>query len=317
MKIVRAGSSRGFTSAEMLVATAIAAVVVGAAALGYSALAGSMRNYTQVATVNIGSTAMNAFYGQNTNTISAYIAPNFGSLARAEALREEFVADTMQSVAVYCLYRSSGTFNGVHPTTIPSPAYGTAMDTPEGFRLYLNSAVAGASSVFNISYRNTYPSPNYSIYFLGYSSNSTTIPVVAVYDVDFVAATDTSTGAAVGTYASVKRYLNGSLSGDYDVVYRTGDNTDQFQPPVVAFERRARLAVTEGATSIDRFKVAAEQPFYFIFWPDPARDQLKLPLPNTATSLNASFSNTDPRQAYNHLAGRTSFMFTVPMFPSS
>lgn len=301
----------------MLVATAIAAVVTGTAALCFAGLTRSTRHYTSVATVTIGSTAANTFYGLSGSTVTSYMAPNFGCVARAEALREILVSDTVQSVAVYCLYRPAGNFNSVHPTSMPAPAFGTAMDTPEGFRAFLNANVPGASSIFTASYRNTYASPNYSIFCLGYSTSATIIPVIAVYDVDFIPATDPNGGATIGTYASVKRYLNSNITSYYDVIYPTGDATDQFQPPVVAFERSSRLIITEGATGIDRFKIAANLPFYFIFWPDPSRDSLKLQYPNTASSLNAGFANTDPRQAYNHMAGRTAFMFTIPMFPAN
>uniref|UniRef100_UPI00329A0C51 hypothetical protein n=1 Tax=Salmonella enterica TaxID=28901 RepID=UPI00329A0C51 len=67
------------------------------------------------------------------------------------------------------------------------------------------------------------------------------------------------------------------------------------------------LALRESAT-IDRFKRAAERPFYFIWWPDPSARHLG--------AIANTFSSTDPRQAYNHMAGRTAFMFVVPMFPA-
>ena len=31
---------------------------------------------------------------------------------------------------------------------------------------------------------------------------------------------------------------------------------------------------------------------------------------------NTAYPPTDPRNGYNHMAGRTSFMFCVPVFPS-
>jgi len=308
----------GFTAAEMLVTTAIAGVVIGAAALGYSAIAHAQRNYATTATIYLGSAAIQNFYGLvNATTINTYVAPNYGSVARAEALREQFIEDSVQSIAVYCMYRNASSNNTVHPTSIPSPASGTPMDTSEGFRAYLGANVSGASGIFNIAARN-YGSTNcYSIYCLGYSANVTTIPVLAVYDVDVIPAYDSvNTSTQVGHYASVKRYVAGTLSGYYDVFYPTGDSTDQFYPGVVAFERRSRLAVAEGP-SIDPFKIAAEKPFYFIWWPDPSRDNIKLPLPNTTTALNPDFASTDPRKTYNHMAGRTSYMFTIPVFPSS
>jgi hypothetical protein len=315
-----APSSRcgGFTAAEMLVASMVAAVMLGAAALAYSTFVRSQQRFSDVANVRLPTNAKSNFYGQSGTDIVTYMAPNFGSLARAEALRERFITDTSQSVAVYCLYRANNVYNSVRPASLPSPAPGTPMDTPEAFRVYLGSVISGASSVFT-SYRNTGTTPNYSVYVLGFSQNAATIPVTAVYDIDFVQARNpSSTSMILGTYASVRRYVNGALTGYYDVVFRTSGQTESFVPPVVAFERRSRLALVEGATTIDRFKAAAGQPFYFIFWPDPAMDSLAVP-PNglSGSTLNPGYSTSDPRRLYNHMAGRTSFMFTTPMFPSA
>jgi hypothetical protein len=309
----------GFTAAELLVATAIGAVILGAAALTYSTVTRGQRQFTQTASVSLPDGALSNFYGGSGTNVFAYIAPNLGSVARAESMRERFLADIAQAVAVYCLYRADNVFNTFRPATIPSPAYGVALDTPEAFRAWLATEVPASAPIFT-SYRNTGVTPNISIFVLGYSGTATTIPVLAVYDMDLVQATNPNgTGAVIGTHASVRRYVSGALTAYYDVVYpvATGQR-ESWSPPVVAFERRSRLAVTEGATTIDRFKVAAEQPFYFIFWPDPAEDTLALPRDaEPFGELNGTYATTDPRRAYNHMAGRTSFMFTVPMFPSS
>ena len=323
----------GFTAAEMLVTTAIAAVVLGAAALAFSTVARGQRQFTQTATVRLPSGVLTNFYGGSGTTTAAYIAPNFGSVARAESLREIFLADCSQSVAVYCLSRAGGTWNTYRPTSIPAPDNGVVLDTPEAFRSWLATAVVSTASLYR-SYRNVEAqptslstTPGFTIFILGYSANATTIPVLAVYDLDLVQATDVnSTGTVIGTYAAVRRYVSGTLTAYYDVVYPTATvvagQAESWTPSIVAFERRSRLAVAEGATTHDRFKVAAEQPFYFIFWPDPARDSLAVPinaytLNGGAYVLNFDYTTADPRRTYNHMAGRTSFMFTIPMFPSS
>ncbi|HSJ04652.1 MAG: type II secretion system protein J [Verrucomicrobium sp.] len=308
----------GFTAAEMLVATMVGAVVIGAAALAYATFVNAQQRFSDVATVRLTSTAKSNFYGISGSDITTYVAPNYGSLARAEALRERFITDTTQSVAVYCLYRANAVYNTIRPASIASPPAGTRMDTPELFRTYLSTAVTASATVFT-SYRNVGTTPNYTVFILGFSQNATTIPVIAVYDVDFVEAKNPSaTSVILGTYASVRRYVSGTLTGYYDVIYRASGQTESFVPPVVAFERRSLKALVEGNTTIDRFKVAAEQPFYFIFWPDPAVDSLALPSnASTSGTLNGSYGTTDVRRAYNHMAGRTSFMFTLPMFPST
>lgn len=316
--------SQGFTAAEMLVATSIVAMVIGAAALAFHTMARGQRQNTESVYVQLPSgTVGNFFYDFTTDNISTYVAPNYGSVARAESLREKFIADCASAVGVYCLYRPSGTYNYIRQATLPTPTSGTQMDTPEAFRQYLIANVSTAAASFPTAYRNYLSSPNYSVFVLGYSSTATTIPIIAVYDVDFVQAKDAPNGSRVlGTYAAVRRYVNLNLTDYYDCLYLTGDATDSFSPPVVAFERSNRLAVTETTVTAaqpippDYFKVAAEQPFYFIWWPDPSRNSLKLPLPNTASSLNATFAATDPRKAYNHMAGRSAYMFTIPMFPS-
>lgn len=317
----------GFTVTELVVATAIAGVVVGSAALAYSTLTRNQRQFTNLATVRLPSSSMrsNFYPGQSSsNNINVPVAPNFGSLARAEVMREKFMTDVTQSIAVFCLLRNANVLNTVRPVTIPSPTDGSKLDTPEAFRLYLNAKISGASSIFTRGYRNyddptqTSPAPNLTIFILGYSANAASIPVLATYDLDMVQATDpNATSTQIGTYAAVRRYVGSSLTAYYDIFYRKTE-TDNFAPTVVAFERRSRLAVAEGSTTIDRFKKAAEQPFYFLFWPDPTQESLALP-DNAKPSgvLNGSYSTTDPRRGYNHMGGRTSFMFTVPLFPSS
>lgn len=319
----------GFTAAEMVVATAIVAVVIGSAALAYGTLTRNQRQFTSVTTIRLPSSSMrsNFYPGQSSSTsVTTFVAPNFGSLARAEIMREKFMADVTQSIAVFCLYRNNNVLNTIRPLTIPAPTDGVTLDTPEAFRQFLISKVSGASGVFTQSYRNFGTTANFSIFILGYSANASTIPVLAIYDLDMVQATDPNAPSTViGTYAALRRYVGSSLTAYYDVFYRKpvteGPFTameESFVPPVVAFERRSRLAVSEGSTTIDRFKKAAEQPFYFIFWPDPTQDSLALPLnAKPSGTLNGTYSSTDPRRAYNHMGGRTSFMFTVPMFPSS
>jgi hypothetical protein len=308
----------------LIVATAIAGVVVGSAALAYGTLTRNQRQFTNVATIRLPSSSMrsNFYPGQSSsNNINVPVAPNFGSLARAGVVREKFMADVTQSIAVFCLLRNANVLNTVRPVTIPTPTDGTRLDTPEAFRLYLHARVSGASSVFTRGYRNydeLLTAPNLTIFILGYSASAATIPVLAIYDLDMVQATNpNATSTQIGTYAAVRRYVGSSLTAYYDVFYPKSE-TDNFAPMVVAFERRSRLAVAEGSTTIDRFKRAAEQPFYFLFWPDPSRDSLALPEDARPSGvLNGSYSTTDPRRGYNHMGGRTSFMFTVPMFPSS
>jgi len=318
----------GFSAAEMLIVTAIAAMMIGGAVAAYGTLVRGQRQYTATATVKLpnsasGVNASTIFYSVSGTNITTFMAPNYGSLARAEALREKFLIDTSKAVAVFCLARTSGVYNTLRPLTIPSPT--TPLDTPEAFRTHLNANVTGASAIFTLNQRPSTASPglsapatnSFTIFVLGYSSVAATIPVSAIYDLDIIPCTNTN-NTSIGSYASLRRYVGTTLTGYYDAVYPTVDaNNDSFYPTIVTFERTSRLAIAEGSTGIDRFKVAPDKPFYFIFWPDPSVDSLKLPTGNTLTSLNASLGTTEARRAYNHMAGRTAFWFTIPMFPSS
>jgi hypothetical protein len=301
----------------MLVATMIAAVVTGMAAVAAYAITKAQGQYDSLATVTVPTGALSNFYGTTGTTVTTWVTPNFSCVAEAELLRERFLEDVAQAVAVYPLSRASGTFNTVRPYDMNAPPSGTVIDTPDAFRTYLLTLYTSAS-IFT-SYRN-YPATqnSFSIYILGYSANNTTIPVTAIYDLDIVPAQTFGTSTTMGYYVSVRRYVGDEVTNYYDCVFPlAGDGTDSWYPPIVSFERQSRKGIVEGSTTIDRFKIAEEKPFYFIFWPDPSRTSLRLPSGNTLSSLNPSFATTDPRAAYNHMAGRTAYMFAIPAFPSS
>lgn len=309
----------GFTAAEMLVASAIAGVVAGTAALTLHTVTLAQRQYNQIATFTLPNGALANFYpGQTGNSVNCVVAPCFSAVAQAESVREKFVLDTSQAVGVYCLARNSGNYNTIRPTGITAPPAGTNLDTPDAFRTYLGTLYSAAPTTF-VSYRN-FPAtaPCLSIYVLGYSNNATSIPVIAVYDLDVVSAKQPISSAVVGNYVAVRRYVNGALTAYYDCCFKlSGDGTDSWYPAVISFERQSRKAVAEGSSSIDRFKIAEEKPFCLVFWPDPSRSSLKLPNGNTTSSYNTGFPSTDPRKAYNHMGGRSAFMFVVPLFPSA
>lgn len=306
--------NRGFTAAEMLVATMVAAVVTGMAALVIYAVSNAQHQYDSIATVTLPSGALNNFYVTSGNDVTTFVAPNFSAVAQAENMRARFLADVAQAVAVFPLSRASGSWNTVRPYDLTAPAAGVVLDTPDAFRSYLLSLYAEAS-LFT-SYRNVPTTQNsFSVYILGYSADSLTIPVTAIYDLDVVTAS--TGGTTFGYYVSLRRYVGATLTNYYDCVYPlSGDGTDSWYPPIVSFERQSRKGIVEGST-IDQYKVAEEKPFFLMFWPDPARNNLRLPSGNTTASLNPGLSSTDPRKTYNHMGGRTSFMFAVPMFPSS
>ena len=151
-----------------------------------------------------------------------------------------------------------------------------------------------------------------TIFILEPSASSDSLAVRAVYEIDLISATT----AVSGTYASVRRYGPDGNGGDtlvlssyyYDVFFPSTSATIAFNPLFVAFERQARNTTVEG-DSIDRLKVAAGRPFYFIWWPDPSMPGLK------ARSW-VTYGSTDPRASYPAMGGRTAYFFVVPMMPA-
>ncbi|MDP1591434.1 MAG: hypothetical protein Q8M07_27005 [Prosthecobacter sp.] len=317
----------GFTSVELLLVLALSAVVLGGAVVIYGTLVRSQPSASSIVTVPLGLQRMQNFYGSTASTSNVAMAPQYGALSLAEELREQFVTDTLSATAVFCLPRDG--MNTWRPSLIPhNPALHDELDTPQKFRAHIIANASVPATLYR-DYRNPLndasPVPqNASIFVLGYSKWPGHLKVNVIYDIDlvrFTAATEPN-----GFHASVKRYADAvstltpstlSYTGGYDVFYppsapnptsSTQWSTDGFAPLFITFERAARLALRETPVTIERFKRAAERPFYFIWWPDPAARHLG-PVANT-------FASSDPRQAYNQMAGRSSFMFTTPMFPA-
>ncbi len=305
----RAVRQRAFTLTEIIVAVSIAALIFSAASLLFQSIGANSKRLSTIVTFPIGTVAANNFFGLAVSEISVYSAPNYGRAAFAEEMREIFWDDVGAATAVHCLARNS--LNTVRPATIPFPASPNPeiLDTAEAFRQHLVAEFPSASTIF-LPYRNVPISSNGSVFVTGPSASATGIDMIAIYEIDFL-----TSGNPAGTYAAVRRYVDGALTNYYDAFYPQGTGT-LFQPLYVAFERRTRLAFSEGPGSHttpedwpDRFKVARERPFYMMWWPDPA--EILLESQNTWTG-----ASSDPRSEYGHMAGRTSYMFTVPMFPA-
>jgi hypothetical protein len=99
------------------------------------------------------------------------------------------------------------------------------------------------------------------------------------------------------------------LTHSYDILYPgAAQASTQFGPLFACFERKARRALAE-STQAEAFKQAENRPFYFVWWPDPANGTL-------AGAPLSSPANTDPRFYYKSHEQQTSWMLTVPLFPS-
>jgi hypothetical protein len=308
---------RGFTTVELLLAMALGAAIIGAAAVAYGTISRNQPRGGNSAVVTLDSARLTNYYGLNQTTIQAAVAPNYGAVVRAEDMRERFTADVLSAVAVFPLSRT--VVNPYRPAQILfDPLVDTFPDTPLKFRDFLVTKGVVASTVFPQKRNYDDTANNCSIFILGYSDTPAYLTVTAIYDIDV-----DKVNSPKGFYASVKRYAAtptsvAALTAYYDVFYPPYDGTlwpttaDKFAPLWVSFERQSRKNISPPESSaIERFKVAREKPFHLIWWPDPAASTLGL-----YRASNSAYAATDPRNVYNHMAGRTSFMFTVPEFPA-
>ncbi len=306
----RTTSRGGWTFVEMLVAVALSAVFLGAASLVYASINVNSKRLATVVTVNIGDSNKQAFYGQSGATLGAYAAPNYGRAAFAQDFLSLIREDLENASIAHCLPRQA--VNSIRPEFLRYEAGDTGstvvpprLDTPEAFRSFLISVEPTAAAIYDTAIRNVPPTnrPNTTLFILMPDTNPGYLRVKAVYEIDY-----TTTTSPSGTYASVRRYKNGSLTHYYDVFFETGTGTLPI-PSFVAFESTARRAVNEG-TSIDRFKIAGWVPFYFIWLPDPSIN------PHKVANATGTAAASSPLAAYEHLASRSALSLVVPMFPS-
>lgn len=323
----------GFTAAELLVTLAIGGMVIGAAAIGFGTIARLTARTADAVTVTLDATKLNNFYGggltdwaDGSGTIKAPISPSAQATLDAEDLRERFLADTQTATAVYCLARAD--ISTFRPDSIAyTPDVDPFPDNSDKFRNYIVVRKALASSTTFPTTQRPYNDTvnSASIFVIGYNDSPLAMRVTATYEIDVL-----KTTSPPGFYSSVRRYVKTATQPvkltAYYHVFHPGYNgtgvdgqpatwpttTDKFTPLWVSFERLGRAdAVPAEGVPLDRFKKARERPFYFIWWPDPNARSLGL-----YGSSNTAYPATDPRQAYNHMGGRTSFMFCVPQFPS-
>ena len=298
---------RGFTLVELVVAGAIATAVITVAVIAFRTLSMSPRTNTAQGDVTLGTTALHNFYPNDSGAVlTAPYAPSFATFLLANQTRDAFCEDLRYANAVFCLGRNE--LNTVRPGTISvgSAFQGRVVATPNDFLTVLSAAYPDAATIFQ-TYRGASTATNGTIFILSPSGSADTLFVRAIYEIDLLPVT-----SPPGIYASVRRYVNGGEwdSGySYSVFYPTSTaaGTVAFNPLFVAFERAARA--TEGDDTVDRIKVAAGRPFYFIWWPDPSQPSLK-------AASSDTFAASEPRASYPSMSGRTSFFFVVPMMPA-
>lgn len=294
----------------MLVAISLSAIFVGAASIVLASISTNSKRLAQVVDVNIGSSTKNNFYDQGGSNVQTYAAPNYGRGSYVQLIRDIMLEDAAHSSAVFVLPRNLQ--NTIRPEFLPFPAGAEdatvappRLDSPEAFRAFLAASEPTSAAIYDTAIRNVPADdrPNTTIYMLAPETNPEYIRVRAIYEIDLV-----PTNSPVGVYASVRRYRNDSLTHYYDVFYESGSG-DPFHPVFAAFERTARKAVTEG-TAIDRFKVADGAPFTLVWLPDPTIN------PYTEPKVTVTDPAASPRQAYQKMTGKTSFVVALPTFPS-
>lgn len=297
-----------FTFVEMLVAMSLSAMFIGTAALAFSAISQNSKQLSTIYELKLGKPTVQSLYGINSSSVRAPASPNLGRLAFVHEMQDQFHEDLGRSESVYFLARSG--LNSLHPEWLEWPYADTAvenpvLDSPEAFRQYLADVDPTTAGVFT-AYRNVPPdsAPNTSIFLIAPTDQADHLKVQAVYEIDYLTLSDPA-----GIYASVRRFKNGALTHYYDVFFDEGEH-EFITPSFVAFESQSRLARNEG-NSVDRFKQGSSSGPFYLFWlPDPSINPL------TTESVTVPTDTSDPREAYGHVAGKTAFLMSAPMFPS-
>ncbi len=99
---MKSRSQKGYTSAELMLVLALGAMVIGGVVVSFGTLIRNQPRVSSVVTLNIG-TRLSAFYGIGGTTINVNTAPNYGAVAIAEKLREQFHSDIISATSVFCL----------------------------------------------------------------------------------------------------------------------------------------------------------------------------------------------------------------------
>jgi len=300
----------GFTLVEILVAAAIGAAIIAAAVIGFGVISQSpIRQGVANVTLPIGVVAN--LYGTNSAFVTVGANPNYFQAAQARRMKDRLVSDASAASAVFCLGRNApgNAATRTHELDLSTRWDFRTNATPRGFRDFLVELNGDVEDIFPKEQGGAQlATTNASLFIVGTLSNilnySNTLTILATYEVDFVP-TENPPG---GTLASVRRYsgTNTAVPTDYYHVYYPDEmnRTNGFRPISAFFSRAAA-----DPTGDDPFAVATNNPFTFLWWPDPLVSKLgagDVPEPSTDS----------PRANYSNMAERTSLFFVLPAFPS-
>lgn len=302
--------TEAFTLVEILVAAAIGAAVITAAVIGFGVI--SQLPLKQAAeNVSLPAGLMEDLYGTNASFITIGSNPNYFQAAQARQLKERLLVDVSAASAVFCLGRnvSGSPAARLHELPVSDGVDFRTNATPSAFRNFLVSEDGNLASIFPSNQTNALLATTNASIFVVAGLESTrqttnTLRFVSVYEIDFIP----TAAPSGGTLASVRRYggTNLAVPTDYYHVYYAGEanGADGFRP-LAAFFRRASAA----SGGSDPFAQAANQPFTFVWWPDPLVSKL-------GAAAVPAVSTDSARANYANMAGRTSFFFVLPTFPS-
>ena len=297
----------------MVIATGISTMIFAVGALSYQTITANQRVSVTYGSVTIGGAAAENFYGKpaGVTEIDAYFAPNYGRASTADLMRDVFYDDLARSSAVYCLGREGLSPARPSQVIIPVGDDGKRVDTPNAFLTALEASEPLLSGI-HTAYTGASTARNLSIYMMlpARSNRPNRQLVRAIWEIDVL----NITTEPRGTYTTVRRYSGSYLTDVCDVFFPENLGAT-FKPLAVNFEREVRVISGSPAFNdgFDKIRIAKEEPFYFVWWPDPA-----------AANIDGDNYKTNPdsdpnkitRDSYWQMGGRTSYMFTFPMFPA-
>lgn len=298
-----------FTLVELLIAGVIGAAVIAVAVIAFGTFAG-LPGRGGAVNVTLPGNTIGDFYGTNAPFLSLGPNPNYFQAAQARRMKDRLLSDAAASSAVFCLGRNLPGDPSLRPAELAVPDTDFRNHaTPSAFRDFLAEIDGDLGAAFPSGQDGALlGTTNATIFMVGTLASilqyTNTLTILAVYEVDFVPTVE----PAGGTFASVRRYsgTNREVPTDYyHVYYPEEDNgSDGFRPLAAFFGRRAADPAGDNP-----FARAVNQPFTFVWWPDP--------LVSTLGAGNVpSAPGESARADYSNMAARTSLFSVLPAFPS-
>jgi hypothetical protein len=300
--------TEAFTLVELLIAAVIGAAVISVGVVAFATFA-ALPGTGGAVNVTLPAGIIDDFYGSDSSFITIGPNPNYFQSAQARRMKDRLAADTSAASAVFCLGRNVSGNPSLRPSALAIGQEDFRQHaTPSDFRGFLARIDSGLGDVFPQNQNGALlGTANATIFMVGTLasvgeySNTLTVPVV--YEIDFVPTVE----PAGGTVASVRRYsgTNRSVPTDYYHAYYPGEanGSDGFRPLGAFF---GRSAADEAGS--DPFARAINQPFTFVWWPDPLVSRLGAGNVPAASSVSA-------RANYSNMADRTSLFSVLPAFP--